>query len=107
MFAINNMLDDLITKKLRNYLAMEQGLSDVVVKDGNIAIDKLFLKPETINGIFAARKLPVKVKLFHVQKAEVKIPWLHPATKNVEVNVQDLMVLLHPLSDDELTVEQV
>ena len=100
MFAINSMLDDLITKRLKNYLAMDEGkkFSDVVVKDGNIAINNLFLRPETVNGMLASRKIPAKVKLFHVKNAEVKIPWLHPATKNVEVIIEELMVLLHPLA---------
>ena len=52
MYMINNLIDDVVTKKLKTVLAMgEHGgtkYSDIVVKDGNIMIKNLYARPEEI-----------------------------------------------------------
>ena len=102
MQAINALLDEAITKRLSKYLAMKPDsdkFSDVVVKDGNVMITNLYVKPETVNAKLAAAKIPARVKMVHCNNAAVKIPWFSFKTQNVELVVDNLLILLHPLPE--------
>ena len=73
MYMINNLIDDVVTKKLKTVLAMgEHGgtkYSDIVVKDGNIMIKNLYARPEEITKKLAAKHLPVVARLVHCKNA--------------------------------------
>jgi len=102
MLAINKLLDDLVTKQLAKFLAMGvsaatgEKCSDVVVKDGNVALKNVYAKPETVNHRLALARKPFRVAMLHCKRVTINIPWFSMATGNLEVNVDDLFVILHP-----------
>ena len=100
MYMINNLIDDVVTKKLKTVLAMgEHGgtkYSDIVVKDGNIMIKNLYARPEEITKKLAAKHLPVVARLVHCKNVEIHVPWLHFSSGFVEVIVDELVILLQP-----------
>ena len=67
LYAINSLLDDLISKQLSKYFATlmdsedgDEKFSDVRVKDGSIVLNNLFAKPATVNRRLALARLPAK-----------------------------------------------
>lgn len=103
LYAINSLLDDLISKQISKYFATlmdsedgDEKFSDVRVKDGSIVLNNLFAKPETVNRRLALARLPARVAMLHCKNVTVNIPWLHFSTGFVELVVDDLFVILHP-----------
>ena len=100
MYAINSMLDQMITKQLRKYMAEgtdgDEVFSDVLVKDGNVALTNVYGKPEQVNARLALEGLPLRVVCVHCKNIKVSIPWLHMSSGFVEVNIDEVLLLLQP-----------
>ena len=97
LYAINSLLDDLISKQLSKYFATllegedgDEKFSDVRVKDGSIVLNNLFAKPETVNRRLALARLPARVAMIHCKNVTMNIPWLHFSTGFVELVVDSL-----------------
>ena len=101
MYAINSMLDEMITKQLRNYMAEGRGdkdevFSDVQVKDGDVALTNVYGKPEQVNARLALEGLPLRVACVHCKSIKISIPWLHMSSGFVEVSIEEVLLLLQP-----------
>ena len=95
--AINALVDDILTKQLRGYLAMgtegDTKYSDIVVKDGNVHIPEMLLQPAAVNKVLHSRGIPAKVRCAYVEEVGIKLPWFHFATGFVEITIKELTVL--------------
>ena len=100
MYAINSMLEEMITKQLRNYMAegKDEGetFSHVLVKDGGVVLTNVYGKPEVVNQRLALEGLPLQVACVHCKNTKICIPWLHMSSGFVEVHIQEVLLLLQP-----------
>lgn len=111
MNIINSVIDSIITNQLKGFLSMGsvagKDYSSVIVKDGAIEIDQLFGRPERLNEMLRKRGIPSTVIVFHIKHAKVKLPWFNWATGYIDITVDEVVLLLHPIDPAEITVGMI
>ena len=111
MFAINSIVDSIVTKLLKKYLTMGTSggkkYSDVVIHDGNLVIDELVGRPRMMDELLRDRKIPMRCISLYIRKVFVRLPWNNWSTGYVEIDIDQLTLVLQPVGPEDLTVEQV
>eukprot|EP00966_Prymnesium_polylepis_P000327 7467-Prymnesium_polylepis.1 len=111
MFAINSLLDSLITQRLKKYLAMGtkdgKRYSDVVVQDGSFDIEQLLGQLDMIDDALRDQGIPARCVVCHCKNVRVRLPWFNFSQGFVEITVDEPTLVLRPVGLEGMTVDEV
>ena len=95
---LNDAIEQQITKKLHTYFDFDQDPSD-----GNLALRNIRGKPAALTELLChgVVEVPLRVRMVHIDKVDVKIPWaaLRDGLFEVVVDGVDVLLELQPVAE--------